>query len=312
MNRIPISFAFDNNLAMPAAVCFYSLLISAQPTTAYDIYILHRRDETLDLTLVRRVIAQFPQSTLTIREVGSEFDTAFEIRGITTPAYYRLLIPDLIPEHKRVIYSDVDVIFRQDLWNVYNSDLGENLIAGVNDLAHIDPDLRTHYEGTLGLDPRNIVCSGFLVMNCETMRCENMRSRFIELSKTRYKFQDQDILNTSCAGRIKMLAPKYSVLTYITTYTITNGQESFVPLWCAKEVEEAMHEGNIHYNGQKPWKGYCINFDIWWEYYRKSPVFDEKFYFDFFYSRLNEYDLLPLWKRIKILIRYFVYGRKAL
>ena len=55
-----------------------------------------------------------------------------------------------------------------------------------------------------------------------------------------------------------------------------------------------------------------MNFDIWWEYYRKSPFFDAKFYFDFFYSRLNEYDLLPLWKRIKILIRYFVYGRKAM
>ena len=54
---------------------------------------------------------------------------------------------------------------------------------------------------------------------------------------------------------------------------------------------------------------YCVNFDIWWEYYRKSPVFDRQFYFDFFYSRLNELDRLSLWKRIKILVRYFVYGR---
>ena len=46
------------------------------------------------------------------------------------------------------------------------------------------------------------------------------------------------------------------------------------------------------------------------EYYRKSPVFDQKFYFDFYYSRLNELDQLPLLKRIKILVRYFVYGRR--
>ena len=78
---------------------------------------------------------------------------------------------------------------------------------------------------------------------------------------------------------------------------------------CA-EIEEALSDGIVHYNGQKPWKGFCVNFDIWWEYYRKSPFFDRKFYFDFFYGRLEELDRLSLWKRIKVLGRYFVFGRK--
>ena len=40
--------------------------------------------------------------------------------------------------------------------------------------------------------------------------------------------------------------------------------------------------------------------------------FDQKFYFEFFYTRLNELDQLSLWKRIKILIRYFVYGKREI
>ena len=311
MTRVPIVFAFDNNLAMPAAVCIYSLLVNAKTSTAYDIYILHRRGEQLDLSNVERVMSQFPQSTLTLREVGDEFDSSFEIRGITTPAYYRLLIPELIPEHDRVIYSDVDVIFRQDLAEVYNSQLGNNIIAGVNNLAHIDRDLKRHYKDILKLDADNIICSGFLLMDCAALRRENLKKRFLELAKKKFKFQDQDILNISCAGRIKMLAPKYSLLTYISAYANTNGKNSFLPLWSADEVDEALHTGNIHYNGNKPWHNWCINFDIWWEYYRKSPIFDEKFYFDFFYSRLNELDRLPLMKRIKILARYFVYGLRT-
>lgn len=311
MTRVPIVFAFDNNLAMPAAVCIYSLLVNAKTSTAYDIYILHRSGEQLDLSQVERVMSQFPQSTLTLREVGDEFDSSFEIRGITTPAYYRLLIPQLIPEHDRVIYSDVDVIFRQDLAEVYNTELSNNIIAGVNNLAHIDSDLKTHYEGSLGLDSHNIICSGFLVINCETIRRENLKESFLELAKKKFKYQDQDILNISCAGRIKMLAPKYSLLTYISAYANTNGKNSFLPLWSADEVDEALCAGNIHYNGNKPWRTWCLNFDIWWEYYRKSPIYDEKFYFDFYYSRLNELDALPLMKRIKILTRYFVYGRRT-
>lgn len=309
MNRIPIVFAFDNNLTMPAAVCIYSLLVNAKPSTAYDIFILHRQGLNLDISLVERVMAHFPQSTLTLREVGDVFDSSFEIRGITTPAYYRLLIPELIPEHDRVIYSDVDVIFRQDLSEVYADSLGDNILAGVNNLAHVDADLKAHYEGVLGLNSQNIICSGFLVMDCAAMRRENLKDRFLELAKNRYKFQDQDILNIACAGRIKMLAPKYSLLTYISYYSINNGKDSLEPLWTAAEVDEALREGNVHYNGSKPWKAWSYNFDIWWEYYRKSPIYDEQFYFEFFNSKLTELDRLPLLKRIKILARYFVYGK---
>lgn len=78
-----------------------------------------------------------------------------------------------------------------------------------------------------------------------------------------------------------------------------------------EEIQHALKNGLVHYNGAKPWRAYCINFDIWWEYYRKSPFYDEKFYFDFFNKKLDEYDRLPLLKRIKILLRYFVYGRKS-
>ena len=74
-------------------------------------------------------------------------------------------------------------------------------------------------------------------------------------------------------------------------------------------IENALKNGNLHFNGHKPWKKYCINFDIWWEYYRKSPFFDKKFYFEFYNYRLTELDRLPLIKRIKILIRYFLYGQ---
>ena len=101
-----------------------------------------------------------------------------------------------------------------------------------------------------------------------------------------------------------MLSPKFSLLTYIS-YMAVNDRDSLLCMWSEVEIADAMKVGNIHYNGQKPWKGYCINFDIWWEYYRRCPFFDEKWYFDFFNYKLNELDRLPLMKRIKILLRYF-------
>ena len=82
--------------------------------------------------------------------------------------------------------------------------------------------------------------------------------------------------------------------------------DRILDLFDKEAIEVALNKGTLHYNGHKPWKKYCVNFDIWWEYYRNSPFFDPHFYFEFYYSKLDELDQLSLWKRIKIWLRYFI------
>ena len=95
-------------------------------------------------------------------------------------------------------------------------------------------------------------------------------------------------------------------------YFLNKERDKIASILSGEDICKAMNNGNIHFNGHKPWKKYSINFDVWWEYYRKSPFFDERFYFDYFYYRLNIFDQLSLWKRIKILVRYFVYGKRII
>ena len=45
MNIVPIAFAFDYNLILPACVSISSLLMNAKEDTFYDIYVLHSRRE---------------------------------------------------------------------------------------------------------------------------------------------------------------------------------------------------------------------------------------------------------------------------
>ena len=125
MNIVPIVFSFDNNLVMPACVCISSLMMNAKEDTFYDIFILHSASECLNKADLDRIPQYYKNCKIQYREVGNEFDGAFEIRGITTPAYYRLLIPEIIPEYDKVIYSDVDVIFRDDLYHFYDIDLSD-------------------------------------------------------------------------------------------------------------------------------------------------------------------------------------------
>ena len=173
------------------------------------------------------------------------------------------------------------------------------------------PEYRHYHIEKLHLDPEKIIYSGNLIINSQKIKEDNLIPLFKEQAKNDYKFQDMDILNIVCRGKIQYLSSEFCLSTFIVQASIYNN-ESILKLWNQSDIDKALKQGIVHYNGQKPWKGYCINFDIWWEYYRKSPFFDEKFYFDFFYHRLNIFDQLSLWKRIKILVRYFVYGKRII
>lgn len=310
MNIVPIAFAFDNNLILPACVCISSLMMNAKEDTFYDIFILHSEHVALKKEELDKLPRYYKNCRIQYRQVDETFDSAFEIRGITTPAYYRLLIPELISEYDKIIYSDVDVIFRFDLSDLYiNTDLTNYYVAGVNSLSLLVPDYRHYYINTLHLDSGKIIYSGNLIINSQKIKEDNLISLFKEQARNNYKFQDMDILNIVCKGKILYLSPDFCLSTFIVQAALYN-HNGLLTLWNQTEIDNALKHGIVHYNGQKPWKGFCVNFDIWWEYYRKSPFFDEKFYFDFFYSKLNELDQLSLWKRFKILVRYFVYGRK--
>lgn len=312
MNIVPIVFAFDNNLILPACVCISSLMVNAKEDTFYDIFILHSTHVALKKEELDKLPQNYKNCRIQYRQVDETFDSAFEIRGITTPAYYRLLIPELIPEYDKIIYSDVDVIFRSDLSDLYaNTDLTNCYVAGVNSLSHLIPEYKQYYIGKLHLDPEKIIYSGNLIINSKKIKEDDLIPLFKEQAKNDYKFQDMDILNIVCKEKIQYLSSEFCLSTFIVQASIYN-KNALLKLWKPKEIDNALKHGIVHYNGHKPWQQYSVNFDIWWEYYRKSPFFDEKFYFDFFYHRLNIFDQLSLWKRIKILLRYFVYGKRVI
>lgn len=312
MNIVPIAFAFDNNLILPACVCISSLMMNAKEDTFYDIFILHSSNITLRKEELNKLPLYYDNCRIQYRQVDETFDTSFEIRGITTPAYYRLLIPELITEYEKVIYSDADIIFRMDLFELYNTDIEPYYLAATRDLGlNFSNDGIKYISSVDGLRRGQYLQSGFIMMNCKKMLQDKMVDKFRSLAKEKLKYQDQDILNLTCGEKVLFLSIKYNMTDY-SYYFLNKERNKISSILAGENVREAINHGNIHFNGHKPWKKYSVNFDIWWEYYRKSPIFDEKFYFDYFYYRLNIFDQLSLWKRIKILVRYFLYGKRII
>lgn len=309
MSTVPIVLTFDGNMSLPAAVCISSMMMSANPDTFYDFYILHSGPEP-DITGKDKILAAYTNMRIQYRSVGNAFAGSFEIRGITSAAYFRLLAPELIPEYDRVIYADVDMIFRLDLSDLYKREMDGNYLGAVYALTLNTTETGKQYVRSLGLTPGEYFLSGFLLMDLKKMRDDGIVNEFKKHSKKKYKYQDMDIMNIVCNGRIMSIPYVYSMVDGAFQIVSEKSELLNTKFMHSESNSDPLVFSNIHFNGVKPWTSWCPNLDQWWECYRKSPIYDPEFYFNFFYDKLTYLDQLSLMKRIKILLRFFVFGRK--
>ena len=307
MNTVPIVFAFDEKLLMPAGVCLTSLLETADPNTFYDIFILHPERCDFSGSKLMQLSGLFSNCRITLRPVR-DFVGAYEIRGVSEVTYYRLVIPDLIPEYDKILYSDVDVIFREDQAKYYAVDLGDNYLAGVDSAAALPDKDKQYIRQTLGIEPdEGYFYAGNSLINSALIRRDSLMDIFREKGKLQFRFQDMDIFNLVCNGRILRL-PLSCCFTNYMYYCVMLERERMEKAFPKAEIDRALEKGIVHYNGTKPWDAICVNMDLWWDCYRRSIFFDEDFAFHFWDKECTRVERLSLWKRIKLVARYFREG----
>ena len=304
MKTVPILFTFTQSLEMPAGVCLTSLLTNADPDTFYDIFVLHGPSCDFSVSPLNRIPDKYGNCRLTFRKVEGEFVGGYEIRGIPETAYYRLVSPELIPEYDKILYSDVDVIFREDLRKYYELELGDHYFGAVETCSALRPSYQKYLMSEYGYDYHDgYFYSGNLVINCKQLLKDNKLQEFRTLGKNNYHQQDMTIINLACKRRILPLTPAYCVSTPLYSL-MTKRRGEMEAVYGKEEIDHALSTGIIHYNGAKPWNGPCPNADIWWEYYRKSIFFDESFCHDYWIGQMDMLVNLSLKKRIKMLLRY--------
>ncbi len=284
MNSIPIVFAFDDNYILPATVCIFSLLETADKNVRYDIFILVKDDLHEENKAKFDVFKEKYDTNIEIISVDNTFDNSYESRYISKAAYYRLLIPWILPQYDKIIYSDVDVIFNKDMLELFNYDLDNNYVAGVYALGMALSGSK--YLDSINMDKSDYINSGILLMNSKLMRDSNLLDKFVEESKKEFKFHDQDVLNIVCKGRKLLVSCKYIARsTNIVNINYLNYTDSKILKFISKDdfIDYYFNACIYHYaSSQKPWKDYYRDSDymnyIWWDFYRRSPFYDENFY----------------------------------
>ncbi len=265
--EIPIFFTIDNSYAPYLSVAIQSIIENASSKYNYKIFILHQELSQENIKKLKslekdRFEIEFRYMKDGLETITDRVENRLRCDYFTLTIYFRLFIPDMFPEYDKGIYIDSDIVVRGDISELYNIELGNNLIGACADKSVVDiPELANYMEEAIGVNRHEYINSGVLLMNLKAMREKKFSNRFLTLLN-KYHFDcvapDQDYLNAMCNGKILYIDNTWDAMP-------TEGKE---PLSNPKL---------IHYNlFQKPWCYENIQYeDYFWDYAKKSTYYNE-------------------------------------
>lgn len=264
MNKeIPVFFAVDNGYIPFLSVALRSLIDNTSRENIYAIKILYTNVTEENKIKIKKyetenISIEFVDLNKQLEEIKEKLYTRNYFSNTT---YYRLFIPELYPEYDKAVYIDSDTVCLSDIAELYNTDMGDNLIAGIPDGVIQAIDIFKDYVERVVVvaDYNNYFNAGVIVMNLKELRDYKFEEKFIYmLEKIKFEVaQDQDYLNRLCKGRVKILDYSWNRMPVMG------------------KTEEKINL--IHYNlGAKPWYFDNVVYqEYFWEYAKKTEFYNE-------------------------------------
>ena len=262
---IPIFFAVDDGYIPFLAVSIQSLVDHASDENQYVIKVLYTNISEEN----KKNISKYERENISIEFVDLNYyiekikDKLYTRDYYSKTTYFRLFIPNLYPQYNKVLYLDSDITILSDVADLYNIDMGDNLIAAApDDVIQTIEVFQDYAEKVVGVaDYRNYFNAGIIVMNLDELRKFDFQEKFLYLLST-VKFsvaQDQDYLNRLCKGRVKLFSNTWNRM----------------PIGGDVVDRDDLHL--IHYNlAFKPWHFENILYkEYFWECAKKTEYFDQ-------------------------------------
>lgn len=293
LSVIPVMHCFDDKDVIPAAVSMYSMLENANGAYHYILYVLHTDITISNRALLRRAIEPFTHAHIEFINMTRQFVYLWDWikeSGYCSPReiLYRLVAPSLFLQYDKMIVTDVDGVFLDDISESFHA--FENhpraLIAGVHQVcprnSWLEEYYRVHYKRCFSLENLDQlkVCGGYLVFHLERMRKANIEEKFLSFlqeNAERLLQAEQDVINfCTQPADIVSLPLRYVTCSYM--YDLFDRKSSYGTdiFYDAAQIEDALeHPVQLHFATEiKPWNTpLCTKSEVWFSYLGKTGMY---------------------------------------
>ena len=279
-----IVFTLDDTYVPYFSVALTGLVTNSSKNKVYDIVILSNDIMEKNQKKLSAYCAKFPNVSLRFYNIEDYIKNEKQymksnIEHINEVAFYRLFIPSIFKEYKKVIFLDCDICIDGDVAELYDVELNDNYVAAAKGMFAIskNDDAKILNEGfdaisyvyeTLFVPIEDYFNAGVMIFNIKQILKDNTHLEFIDKLKESKKFiyNDQDILNLCCHKRVKSLGSEWNFLRKFNDI-------NYVQIYDA----ELKNKIKIyHYVGNdKPWlKHDRLFYNVWYMYAILSPFKD--------------------------------------
>ncbi len=273
---IPIIFAANNSYTIFCYIAIYSVIRKAGNDYFYHIYVFQTNMSKENC----KILESLSNDNIEVECINiSKYIINIKLKEslhFSIETYYRLFIPLILPQYKKILYLDSDLCILEDVAELYKCGLNGYAVAAARDIPCLP--LKNHYVDLGGLDCKETFNAGVLVIDTAKFEEKNIRQKCIELLEEDYQrknrkliFPDQDALN----------------IVLHNDYFILDRRWNYQPqyLWRTKEVFEEFRPQYIddkdkafiiHFAGtKKPWKYPDLpKSDVFWNYAKKIDRFE--------------------------------------
>ena len=296
--------ASDDKYA-PYCGAMITSLLENNKNHSVTVYVLSSDMGELNRTKFEQLSSYYHQKINIVWVDSSEYSQLplGNFSNITKEAYFRLSIPSLLKGVDKVLYLDCDMIVRHDLGELYETNLYNIAICGIQDCQSMikNGPQRLGYD-----DSYSYFNSGMGLWNLDYMRSfdfEGKMKTFIQNESAKILYHDQDILNAVCYGRYKETSVRWNMLSCFLMQKpdISENRLADLNRW----IE---NPGIIHYSAKyKPWNKECKHpyKAEFWKYVGLSPWADLKEE-----RRFKGKDAMVVWAKLAAKRYLAMLGRK--
>lgn len=285
MNVVYYSSDFFSEMC---AVSIESLCVNNKDMDDITVYIIEDRISEKNKKRLTDIISGFGRKIVFIR-MPSQDEIYPDVKINLGRTYTRMAIGELLPKNvDRVLSLDSDTLVLDSLKDMYNTEFGENeYVAGVYDCVGSAIQERIlHYDSKL-----KYCNAGMFLIDLKKWRELDIGSGLVrkttELSDGKHVlyFLEQDLMNLTFYGHLKLLHPRYNLLTsiYLFDYDDVIKMKKPTIYYSKKEVEYAkehpalVHATTCFYVRKRMWvKGSDHPYAKWYlEYRNNTPWKDD-------------------------------------
>lgn len=254
--HLHIALASDENYAEFVAIVITSLFATSKGFERISIHLLSNNISSDTVNKINQHIPQNGELTVyDISDIGKRLKTNIP-STIAISAYSRLFLASILPPNiNKVLYVDCDVIFNNDISELWDTNITNNSVAGVLDTL---PDNKS--KNNIGISCNSpYINSGVLLINLANWRQKGIEKQFIDFLLAHngtVHHHDQGIINAVCKDKL-ILHPQYNLTSSYISHPYKLLAKTNTPFYSKEEVNDAIIKPSIiHFTEgfyNRPW-----------------------------------------------------------